>query len=327
MLRGLSWWLAMAFPLVVAVTPDRERSDLRVYLADPANDVGRAPFDDSCTYNTAFGTGDAQAGCGIPVAVDGQAVNASHDEVVFIANGRNAIHIMTQTFQEADEGATEGAFNESIAVQVSSYSSDGVVLCNEATVLREGYKDGLTYVPVTGLGDPASTASDATISHRDQGNTLYIIPYALRAVHGPPYPELTIVLVPSKVQENIHRNCTVDAESGVTTCVCADERGWTMIDSGPLKSSCRWFDYEKLQPIQFTIKVRTEPALETLRDELVPNCEYAYEQDHTFTIGQLEFESASGAPRGAAAALVPAMALGAAVMVLATQRRTACYHS
>ena len=266
MLRGLSWWLAMAFPLVVAVTPDRERSDLRVYLADPANDVGRAPFDDSCTYNTAFGTGDAQAGCGIPVAVDGQAVNASHDEVVFIANGRNAIHIMTQTFQEADEGATEGAFNESIAVQVSSYSSDGVVLCNEATVLREGYKDGLTYVPVTGLGDPASTASDATISHRDQGNTLYIIPYALRAVHGPPYPELTIVLVPSKVQEaretrspprhscaslhcpctplrpfrrgpqNIHRNCTVDAESGVTTCVCADERGWTMIVRRPPSS-------------------------------------------------------------------------------------------
>ena len=90
--------------------------------------------------------------------------------------------------------------------------------------------------------------------------------YALRAVHGPPYPELTIVLVPSKVQEaretrspprhscaslhcpctplrpfrrgpqNIHRNCTVDAESGVTTCVCADERGWTMIARRPPSS-------------------------------------------------------------------------------------------
>jgi hypothetical protein len=309
----MATWLWPAFAGAV-MTLDRERSDLRVYLADPANDVGRAPLDDTCTYNTAFGTRDAQAGCGIPVAIDGSVVNTSHDEVIFIANGRNAIHIMTQTFQEADVGATEGEYNESIAVQVSSYSSDGVVLCNEATVLREGYKDGLTYVPVTSLGDPTSTISDATISHRDQGNTLYIIPYALRAVHGPPYPELTIVLVPSKVQENIHRNCTVDADSGVTTCFCAEERGWMMLED----KSCRWFEYEKLQAIQFTVKVRTEPELQTLRDELVPNCEYAYEQDHTFTIGQLEFDqsASSGAPRSAAAALVPGVALAAAVLLV-----------
>ena len=35
----------------------------------------------------------------------------------------------------------------------------------------------------------------------DQGNTIYAIPYALRPIHGPPYPELTIVLIPNILRE------------------------------------------------------------------------------------------------------------------------------
>ena len=122
------------------------KSDLRIYLADPASDIGSAPTDDTCTYSTAFGTMNAQSGCGIPVAIDGVAVNETTNDTVFMyptplaepwtfggsppsaahtrratsANGRNAIHIMTQTVELAAEGAMPPAKNKTVAIQISS---------------------------------------------------------------------------------------------------------------------------------------------------------------------------------------------------------------
>ena len=85
----------------------------------------------------------------------------------------------------------------------------------------------------------------------DQGNTIYAIPYALRPIHGPPYPTLTIVIIPNILQEaraaprrtaphraaprrtaphrtaphllgaqNIHSNCSIDPDAGTLVCNC-----------------------------------------------------------------------------------------------------------
>ena len=48
---------------------------------------------------------------------------------------------------------------------------------------------------------PSATQAICSGQASDQGNTIYAIPYALRPVHGPPYPELSIVLIPNILRE------------------------------------------------------------------------------------------------------------------------------
>ena len=159
--------LALALVLVPAATP-AEISDLSIYFADPATgDIGSAPEDDTCTYSTVFGRSvEAQAGCGIPIVVDGVTVNhSSTPTITWIANGRNAIHIMTRTQQIAPPDDTD-EYNITVGLQVSSYSNDPVRLCDQMTLLREGFEEGMKYVPITNLGDPTSVKNDATISAR-----------------------------------------------------------------------------------------------------------------------------------------------------------------
>ena len=159
--------LALALVLVPAATP-AEISDLSIYFADPATgDIGSAPEDDTCTYSTVFGQSmNAQVGCGIPIVVDGVPVNQSSPPIVtWIANGRNAIHIKTRTQQIAVQDDPV-MYNITVGLQVSSYSDDRVRLCDQMTVLREGYDEGMSYVPITNLGDPTTVDNDATISAR-----------------------------------------------------------------------------------------------------------------------------------------------------------------
>ena len=175
-------WLALALVLLPTAAAGEaeysaeysEISDLSIYFADPAaGDIGAPPEDDTCTYSTVFGTMDAQAGCGIPIVVDGVPVNrSSYDGLItFIAGGRNAIHIKTRTQVKAPEGSLPPLYNVTVGLQVSSYSDDRVRLCDQMTVLREGYDEGTTFVPMTNLGDPTTTdilLNDATISARSR---------------------------------------------------------------------------------------------------------------------------------------------------------------
>ena len=141
--------LALALVLLPAATAygdegleNSEISDLSIYFADPATgDIGSAPEDNTCTYSTVFGTsGMAQAGCGIPIVVDGVKVNhSSTPTITWIANGRNAIHIMTRTQQIAPPDDAE-EYNITVGMQVSTYSNDPVRLCDQMTLLREGYE-------------------------------------------------------------------------------------------------------------------------------------------------------------------------------------------
>jgi hypothetical protein len=289
--------LVLALALLPAATATHVvmTSDLSIYFADPATgDIGNAPEDDTCTYSTEFVQSmDAQAGCGIPIVVDGVAVNQSSPPIVtWIANGRNAIHIKTRTGQIAPQDDPV-LYNITVGLQVSSYSDDRVRLCDQMSVLRQGFEEGMTYKPITNLGDPTSVNNDATITASDQGNTIYAIPYALRPIHGPPYPELTIVLIPSILQENIHSNCSIDPDAGTLVCNCDryKDAGGSMTED----DKCRDFSYEKLEPIRFTVQVRTEPLLRDLRDEVVDSCEYAFQADHMSTHGGLELMAESGA--------------------------------
>jgi len=275
------------------------QSDLNVWIADPSWDSGSPPEVDTCYDQTAFGTQDAQAGCGIPIAVDGVTADPStyQDQVTFIANARNAIFITTKTWETADIGsATQD--NVSIALQVSSETSDGVVLCPESAVLREGYDEGLKMVGLTDLNDPTSWLTTATVWATDQGNSFFIIPYTLRPVHAPPYPQLTIVLIPRKITQNIHTNCTVAAEGGIAECECT--LPWVLQSD----DTCMKFELETLDTIELRVNVRTEPALETLRAEYVENCEYAFAQDHIQTLAGTEMiESAAPPAAGQGAAV------------------------
>merc|ERR1740133_65261 len=313
--------LALALVLVPAATP-AEISDLSIYFADPATgDIGSAPEDDSCTYSTVFGHSmDAQAGCGLPIMVDGVPVNQSSPPIVtWIANGRNAIHIKTRTQQIAVQDDPV-MYNITVGLQVSSYSDDRVRLCDQMTVLREGYDEGMSYVPITNLGDPTTVDNDATISASDQGNTIYAIPYALRPIHGPPYPELTIVLIPNILRENVHTNCSIDPAEATLVCNCDRylDAGGEMDDD----DRCRDFSYEKLEPIRFTVQVRTEPLLRDLRDEVVDSCEYAFQADHMSTHGGLELVGESGAaPRGGGGGGVLVLGATAAVLLAAMRRQ------
>jgi len=316
--------LVLALALLPAATATHVvmTSDLSIYFADPATgDIGNAPEDDTCTYSTEFVQSmDAQAGCGIPIVVDGVAVNQSSPPIVtWIANGRNAIHIKTRTQQIAPQDDPV-LYNITVALQVSSYSDDRVRLCDQMTVLRQGYEEGMTYVPITNLGDPTSVNNDATISASDQGNTIYAIPYALRPIHGPPYPTLTIVIIPNILQENIHSNCSIDPDAGTLVCNCDRylDAGGSMDDD----DRCRDFSYEKLEPIRFTVQVRTEPLLRDLRDEVVDSCEYAFQADHMSTHGGLELVGESGAaPRGGGGGGVLVLGATAAVLLAAMRRQ------
>ena len=129
--------------LAVLATAAATPSDLNVWFADPAGDVGAPPEEDTCYASTAFGQEyDAQAGCGAAAAVNGVALPAdSYSDVTFIGNARNAIFITTSTWESADIGSAS-QYNVSIALQVSSESDDEVVLCSEAAMLREQLMDG-----------------------------------------------------------------------------------------------------------------------------------------------------------------------------------------
>ena len=177
---GMRRRLFLAVLATAAATP----SDLNVWFADPAGDVGAPPEEDTCYASTAFGQEyDAQAGCGAAAAVNGVALPAdSYSDVTFIGNARNAIFITTSTWESADIGSAS-QYNVSIALQVSSESDDEVVLCSEAAMLREGYDEGLKNVAVTGLADPTSPRSDATIWPSDQGNTLYVVSWRVKRSH------------------------------------------------------------------------------------------------------------------------------------------------
>lgn len=84
------------------------------------------------------------------------------------------------------------------------------------------------------------------------------------------------------------RNCTI--EDDIENCICEGE-GWSEWSEDD--EYCHYFHIEKYDTIQFKVRVRTEPALETLRSEVVENCEYAYENDHKDTFGGVEVESST----------------------------------
>ena len=88
-------------------------------------------------------------------------------------------------------------------------------------------------------------------------------------------------------------------------------------DSGP----CRDFSYEKLEPIRFTVQVRTEPLLRNLRDEVVDSCEYAFQADHVSTHGGMTLESGA-APRGGGGGVLVLGATAAVLVLAAHSRRT-----
>ena len=65
---------------------------------------------------------------------------------------------------------------------------------------------------------------------------------------------------------------------------------------------CRDFTYEKMEPIHFSVQVRTEPQMRDLRDEIVDSCEYAFQVDHVSAHGGVELDgeaaASSGTPSG-----------------------------
>ena len=86
--------------------------------------------------------------------------------------------------------------------------------------------------------------------------------------------------------------------------------------------SCMFFESETLDPIEFTVNVRTEPLLETLRDEVVQNCDFAYSNDLVTKLGDADF-LVSSAPSPAARAPGWRLAAGfaAAALLHGAQRR------
>ena len=100
----------------------------------------------------------SDAGGGIPLASGGVRVPCDADDpsAVFVANGRNQLYL--RTFQGSTPCATnKGTCEQTLALQVTSESSDEMALCTHATVLRPAFDEGSFDQPIT--QQPAPTAA------------------------------------------------------------------------------------------------------------------------------------------------------------------------
>jgi len=184
----------------------------------------------------------------------------SDERAIFIANGRNHIFIKHNT-QESSEVVGDYRIERAISLKFSTQSSDVTTLCQQSTVVRVGYQDGLRDLQVSDLPDPSQPFNDATIYPGEIGNVFVIQPYAVRAARTPPYPQLTLVLVPLFLTQ----------VSRVTRCLEGDASPSDECELGPLNLTT-----ERLSPIELSVQVRTEPSLEPFSDELVTNCWYSH---------------------------------------------------
>ena len=173
------------------------------------------PLVDSCHTPTAFGTlSEAEAGCGLVVARDGMDVSIADDEpqAIFVANGRNPIFVRTQ-FEDIDVSG-EITHRTMLSLRVITESDDPKVLCHTSVITREHFLDGIEEVAVGGLPDPKEPYNPATLFPGEEGNTFYIIPFALSTARQPPYPEMTVVLAPLLV----HEVCSLHAHVPISRC-------------------------------------------------------------------------------------------------------------
>ena len=158
---------------------------LRAALAIPA-DLSvwfGAPEIDTCYAPSALppqGATPSDAGCGIQLASGGVRVpfDADDPSAVFVANGRNQLYL--RTFQGSTPCATnKGTCEQTLALQVTSESSDEMALCTHATVLRPAFDEGSFDQPITQQPDPTAAHSPVTVPAGDLGTVFHVIPYAL----------------------------------------------------------------------------------------------------------------------------------------------------
>ena len=289
---------------------------LRAALAIPA-DLSvwfGAPEIDTCYAPSALppqGATPSDAGCGIQLASGGVRVpfDADDPSAVFVANGRNQLYL--RTFQGSTPCATnKGTCEQTLALQVTSESSDEMALCTHATVLRPAFDEGSFDQPITQQPDPTAAHSPVTVPAGDLGTVFHVIPYALEERRAPPWPKLTMVLVPLLTRE-MRQMCTAQT-NGDCECEAPFEevKDGAIVVSGGEAVECRHFNVSRLDPIEFEVAVRTEPNLAPLRSELVDNCWYAFKQDHQRSKFDLEMVSAAARPAlavgGAVAATIAA---------------------
>ena len=214
------------------------------------------------------GATPSDAGCGIQLASGGVRVpfDADDPSAVFVANGRNQLYL--RTFQGSTPCATnKGTCEQTLALQVTSESSDEMALCTHATVLRPAFDEGSFDQPITQQPDPTAAHSPVTVPAGDLGTVFHVIPYALEERRAPPWPKLTMVLVPLLTRE-MRQMCTAQT-NGDCECEAPFEevKDGAIVVSGGEAVECRHFNVSRLDPIEFEVAVRTEPNLAPLRSE------------------------------------------------------------
>jgi len=132
-------------------------SNIDIWIGIPLVDSCHAPFPLTSTQS--------EEGCGLHVVQNGHAVpfNMSDERAIFIANGRNHIFIKHNT-QESSEVVGDYRIERAISLKFSTQSSDVTTLCQQSTVVRVGYQDGLRDLQVSDLPDPSQETFHCIVS-------------------------------------------------------------------------------------------------------------------------------------------------------------------
>jgi len=287
-------------------------SDVTVYLG--------APERDKCHSATAYGTiAAAEKGCGLVVARDGVAVPYdSHDpRATFVANGRNPIYVRTH-FRDYHT-QNDVTHSTLLSLRVTTDTNPDDKLCENALVIREEYVEGIEEISIDGLPDPTKPNNPATLTPGEFGNTFYIVPFSRGYASTPPFPQMDIVLVPLLVHEvgaarpaerrAPPASATISQSAPVTSLstpaaqqsypVECTSTGSSLTSSSSTDDSTTTtttvvateicyasnVTLTRLDPIRFTVFVRTEPKLEPTYPETVQNCFYASSLARTRFLG------------------------------------------
>ena len=278
--------------LGVTASASLERSDLRIWFGSPERDACYTPFAQTTSkYN--------EDGCGLQLADGGAVVpfDESDPRAVFVAGGRNAMFVKTKTDFTYETSTTRT--HTALALHLNTESSDPATLCSQATVTRTAYKDGLRDVAITEARDPDRSITERTIHAGELGNTFVVRPYATRLVGSPPHPRLRMHLIPLLVTQTERNDC--DDPDGTAVVVSTST---TSPSNEPEESAtatetpiCRYgqnVTVTRLEPIVFSVAVRTDERLAPLRPPTVDNCWRAYDLDHEEdTHGKSEFGTSS----------------------------------
>ncbi|KAL1528690.1 hypothetical protein AB1Y20_010026 [Prymnesium parvum] len=254
-------------------------SDVTVYLG--------APERDKCHSATAYGTiAAAEKGCGLVVARDGVAVPYdSHDpRATFVANGRNPIYVRTH-FRDYHT-QNDVTHSTLLSLRVTTDTNPDDKLCENALVIREEYVEGIEEISIDGLPDPTKPNNPATLTPGEFGNTFYIVPFSRGYASTPPFPQMDIVLVPLLVHEQSYPvECTSTGSSLTSSSSTDDSTTTTTTVVATEICYASNVTLTRLDPIRFTVFVRTEPKLEPTYPETVQNCFYASSLARTRFLG------------------------------------------